>query len=125
MSSLYATMPSEYWSDAQVTASATHCSGLMYAGVPTMVPVFVGRRLGHLGDAEVGDDGIAVAVEQDVGGLHVAMDDTAPVGIGEPAADLEEDRAHHRDGQHARSLEHDIQRAAVHVLHDEEVESSS
>src|SRR6266576_3250770 len=37
----YATTPSEYWSDAPVTSRVSHCSGLMYVGVPTVTPVIV------------------------------------------------------------------------------------
>ena len=37
----YATTPSEYWSEAPVTSRMSHCSGLMYVGVPTVTPVSV------------------------------------------------------------------------------------
>ena len=37
----YATTPREYWSEAPETSQVAHCSGLMYAGVPTVTPVMV------------------------------------------------------------------------------------
>ena len=40
----YATTPSEYWSDLPVMSLAAHCSGLMYDGVPTAMPVIVRPR---------------------------------------------------------------------------------
>ena len=36
--------PSAYWSDAGVAASPRHCSGLMYAGVPSIEPATVIER---------------------------------------------------------------------------------
>ena len=46
---------------------------------------------GQPGDPEVGDHRPAVAGEQDVAGLHVAMDDPADVGDAERAGDVEAD----------------------------------
>jgi hypothetical protein len=45
------------------------------------------REVGE-GDAEVGDLGLAVGAHEDVGGLEVAMDRTARVGVGKRVAAL-------------------------------------
>ena len=37
----YPTTPREYWSEAPVSSRLSHCSGLMYVGVPTVTPVTV------------------------------------------------------------------------------------
>ena len=37
----YATTPSAYWSEAPVSESPLHCSGLIYSGVPMVAPVCV------------------------------------------------------------------------------------
>lgn len=42
--------------------------------------------LQQLGDAEIGDVGVAVVVEEDVGRFQVAMDDAAAVGFVESRA---------------------------------------
>src|SRR5690349_5766833 len=59
--------------------SAASCSGAMYAGVPIAMPTDVVPEVGHQG---VG------SVMQDVPGLDVAMDDAAPVGVGERVQDV-------------------------------------
>ena len=77
---------------------------------------------GRLGDAEVGHDGVAVDVDQDVGRLDVAVDHLAAVGVLQGRADLVEDRADCGKGQPARGLDHLLQRAPGHVAHDEVVQ---
>ena len=53
----------------------------------------VGRRAAELlGDAEVGQVRVVVLVEQDVGRLHVAVHEPAPVRGVEGAGDLGQDR---------------------------------
>ena len=80
-----------------------------------------GEALGlqRAGDAEVGDLGAAVAVDQDVLRLHVAMDELVLVGALERAADL--DRVCHRLGHRQAPEPADalLQRLALHVLEDD------
>ena len=52
------------------------------------------RRAQHLGDAEVRDDGTAVAREHDVRRLHVAVDDPEGVRVREGVRDLGDDPRH-------------------------------
>ena len=80
------------------------------------------RPLGGLGDAEVGDDGVAVLVDQDVRGLDVAMDHAGAVGVGQSRRDLPQDRAHDGQREPAGPLDHLIERAAAHVPHHEVVQ---
>ena len=75
----------------------------MYAGVPSagMVSVAAGvhdARVDGAGDAEVGDDGLAV-LEQDVLRFDVAMHDVLPVGVVQRAGHFLDDapRARQRD----------------------------
>ena len=61
------------------------CSGLMYVGVPTIMPVAVSFdcHLAHRPrDAEVGHQHL-VARQQDVVGLDVAVHHALGVGVGE------------------------------------------
>ncbi|MBP1768180.1 MAG: hypothetical protein H6P98_2295 [Candidatus Aminicenantes bacterium] len=66
--------------------------------VPAPRVAFPGERPG---DAEVHDPGVAVAVDHDVLGLEVAMDDTLAVGFGQPFRDLAGDGDGFVDGQPA------------------------
>ena len=47
-----------------------------------------GARTGLLGEAEVGDLHPALAVEEDVGGFDIAVDDAVVVGVGEGVEDV-------------------------------------
>ena len=83
-------------------------------------------RLGHLagpgpGDAEVGHLDAPLAVDEDVVGLDVAVDDPVLVGVPEGGEDLAGVRD--RDGNGARAARHDqlLERAALDVLHHDEV----
>ena len=61
------------------------CSGDMYSGVPIPIPEVVRLRelslLQHLGDAEIGQHGLAGIGDQDVGGFDIAVDDALLVGV--------------------------------------------
>ena len=72
----------------------------MYSGVPIIDPG-AGDPLGldRAGDAEVHDPGVAVAVDHDVLGLEVAVDDAQPVGLGQALGDLPGDGDGLADGQ--------------------------
>ena len=65
-----------------MTRLASACSGLMYRSVPRMSPVM--RQAGlalQPGQAEVGDPEVAADVEQEVGGLDVAVQHPLLVGV--------------------------------------------
>ena len=81
------------------------------------------RPLGRLGDPEVGDDRVALFVDQDVAGLDVAMDHPRAMSVGERGAHLVQDRPDDRQRQPARALHHVLERAPLHVPHHEEVEA--
>ena len=81
----YSTQPSAYRSlRPSSSRSPAACSGLMYAGVPIATPVPVScspaRAVDRPRDAEVGDERVP-ALEQDVLGLDVAVDDAARVRV--------------------------------------------
>ena len=77
--------------------------------------------LADLGDAEVRDVRVAVGIDQDVRGLHVAMKHPLPVRIAQRARDLRKHTADDRDGQGATCLEDGLEGAALDVVHREEV----
>ena len=62
------------------------------------VPV-IAFRFERAGDPEVHDLGISLAVDHDVAGLEVAMDDAQPVGLGQPVADLPGDGNRRSEGK--------------------------
>ena len=91
--------------------------------MPTTAPLMgLDGRLRRLGDAEVGDDRVAVLVDQDVRRLDVPVNHPAAVRIGERRSDLIEDRADDGQRQRPRPPDHLLQRCATHVAHDEEVQ---
>ena len=78
------------------------------------------RGVGHLRDPEVGDLHVAVRVDQDVGRLHVPVDDAVVVGVLERRAELQQDSLHDGYGQWRVLADHHVEWSAVDVLHDEE-----
>ena len=82
----------------------------------------LGQVLGWLAyqaprDAEVGQQGHAVLGEQDVGRLHIPVDDTFAVGIGQGLGRLLRDPERLRDGQRAHPPDPVAQRLALDVGH--------
>jgi len=75
-------------------------------------------RLEQFGDAEVGQIGVAVVIEQDVGRLHVAVDDAVAVGQRERGGHLIQQAAHplRRPG---RAVQRRPEVAAAQVAHDQ------
>ena len=80
------------------------------------------RTLGHLGDAEVRDDRLAVGIQENVPGLDVPMDHAPTMGVPERGPDLEQPGANHWNRKRADIAQHALQRSARHELHDEEVQ---
>ncbi len=74
--------------------------------------------VGQPGDAEIGQEGLAVLVKKDVARLHVAVDDALAVGIVEGGGDALDEG--HGLGQRPRAAQPVGQRAAAHVAHDQE-----
>ncbi len=74
----------------------------------------------QLGQAEVDDLGVALAGDEDVVGLEVAVDDPRPVRLGQAVGDL----GHHLDAppQRQRGLDGLAQRRAVDELHGDVVD---
>src|SRR5690606_32290582 len=72
------------------------------------------------GDAEVGEDGLAVAgAHQDVAGLDVAVDDAVVVGVLEGFGDRGDDRHQLVGGQGTALGDQVRQGTALDVLHDQ------
>jgi hypothetical protein len=81
---------------------------------------------GDARDPEVGDHGAARALlEQDVVGLHVAVDDAAAVGIAEGPRDLADDACDLGGRERALPAHSLAQALAVHVRHHEVDEAGS
>jgi hypothetical protein len=72
-----------------------------------------------LGDAEVGEEGVAVLVEQDVGGLDIAVDDALLVGGIQGGGDLVEQEGDLLRGPGFPALQGLCQGAAFHQAHDQ------
>ena len=70
-----------------------------------LVPVCLHVVRHRAGDPEIGDDGVAVLVEQDVVDLDVAVDDAFAVGEAERARDVDAHADEHRLGQLGDDLE--------------------
>ena len=68
-------------------------------------------------DAEVGDLDAAVVVDEDVGGLQVAVDHALPVRVGEPVEHLADDLPGVLEAVLRHLLEVVRERLAVHQLH--------
>ena len=79
------------------------------------------RRRRRDREAEVGDPHAAAAVEHDVGGLQVAVQDAPVVRRGEPGAELPRDLERLVRRQPADAPQQRGEVLAVHVLHREEV----
>ena len=76
--------------------------------------------VGELGDAEVRDLDLVLLVEDEVGGLDVAVDDPARVGVVERRRDLAHEPDHLLRLEAVPLLEDGADRLAVHELHGEE-----
>ena len=89
----YSTTPRAYTSDAGTAGSRRICSGERYAGVPRiMVPDGLLGSADVERDAEVGEVGVALLVEQDVARLHVPVHDALSMRGGERGRHLVQDR---------------------------------
>ena len=113
-------MPSEYRSDWPADLVAERLLGGDVVGRAQHAPVGGQALLGHrAGDAEVGDLGGALLVDQDVLGLDVAVDDVALVRGAERARDLDRvgDRLGH--GQPPEPADAVLERLALDVLEDD------
>ena len=111
---------------ASTWLSPAACSGDMYVGVPTDIPVPVrlppsddvrrARRHDRARHAEVREHRVPL-LEQDVLRLDVAMDDALAVRVGERVRDLDENPHRVAHGKLSRRLEPVAQRLAAHVRH--------
>ena len=71
------------------------CSGLMYLRVPTSIAgVRQAQVAGEPRQAEVGDPECAIAIDQEVGRLDVAMDDAQAMGVVERIGSLDSQAGH-------------------------------
>ena len=77
------------------------------------------RSAGGLRDSEVGDDAAALAVEEDVVGLDVAVHDTALRSVAKRAARLDQDAPDVRAGKLAALTQNSSERLPSQELHDE------
>src|SRR5262245_2228437 len=77
--------------------------------------------IGRDGDAEIGDAGAAVGLNEDIFGLEVAVDDAAFIEVGERVGDLAEQTASERDVQWLARREEFAERAPLDIFHDEVV----
>ena len=87
--------------------------------MPGWVSRVAGREARGTRDPEVRDQGVALR-EQDVLGLHVAMNQPLPVGVVERFAGLPHQAERLRHGERALAGEPLAQGLAVHVRHDVE-----
>ena len=82
--------------------------------------VLLAERLGEAGQAEVGDADVALAVEHDVRGLEVPVQDALLVGGGEAGAELARDLERLVGRQPADAPQERGEVLAVHELHGQE-----
>ena len=75
------------------------------------------RLARNLGDAEVRDNRVALVIQQDVGGLDVAMHHPPAVRITQGAGNLGEPHLHYGDRQWPVLPDHGLERRAGHILH--------
>ena len=112
----YSMHPSANRSLRPSIVSPAACSGLMYAGVPTVTPdlretsrALRRRREHRLADPEVGDERVPV-VQHDVLGLDVAVHHAVAVRVVQRVGHLARDAHRVVDGQLARCVEPVAQR---------------
>ena len=110
-------------STAEVCGRPSADSGATYAGVPDeLVRAGQARGVGEARDAEVGEHRVhrAVAlVQQDVGGLQVAVDDAVGVARGERVRDLRGEQRGGDRGERAVLPDVAVQVGAVDQVHDQ------
>ena len=114
-----------YWSVGPVSGSPSICSGAAYPTVPLKASPSadgVGRQ-GRAREPEVGQQRV-IAVEEDVAGLDVAMDQAGGVRRVERARNIADD-ARRRVGVERLACQPVGERAARDVAHREEQPPSS
>lgn len=93
----------------------------MNAGVPMTVPSAVKvTSVERRRDAEVRDHDPTVALDQNVGALHVPVHDHALVSVGEARPDLAQDVNHGFNGEGALTLQDRLEGAPFDELHRDE-----
>ena len=103
---------SEYLLGADVVGGADHDAGRRRATIP-----------GRSGDAEIRDVHVAVGVDEDVRGLHVAMDDAAVVGDLERLRGLRRDPQRLAQWQRSPVAQQCLDRRAVDEAHHDEIQA--
>ena len=76
---------------------------------------------GQPGESEIGEEHLAAAIQHDVRGLQVAVEDALLVRGGEPGAEFARDFEGLIGGQPANPAEQGAEVFAIHVLHGEEI----
>jgi hypothetical protein len=87
--------------------------------------VGVARQLGNFGDTEIGDNGVAVFIDENVRRLDIAMNYATAVRVAERRSYLKQYGTNDRYWQTPRVLNHLFERSAADVPHDEEVDPLS
>ena len=114
-------------SDADVTTWPRHCSGDMYAGVPTVRSTCVSRGSApaprRIAMPKSSTFTRPPSMIITLAGLDVAVHDVDPVHVGEHRRDLRRDRRRPRHARRrrlvVRVVEQRLQRRAAQQLHDE------